>query len=72
MLDLNDWDADLKLGVEEEIERQAMTGELELLESEMIEDEDEGDSGEGSKKAKKKRMIVNSLVIFGTDDAILR
>ena len=60
MLDLNDWDTDLKLGVEEEIERQAMTGELELLESEMIKDEDEGDSGEGSKKGKKKRMIVNS------------
>ena len=70
VLNLNDWDADLKLGVEEEIELQAMTGELELLESEMI--EDEGDGGEGSKKGKKKkRMIANSEVIFDTDDAIL-
>ena len=33
--------------------------------------EDEGDSGEGSKKGKKKRMIANSEVIFDTDDAIL-
>ena len=70
VLNLNEWDADLKLGVEEEIELQAMTGELELLESEII--EDEGDGGEGSKKGKKKkRMIVNSKVIFDTDDAIL-
>ena len=74
VLNLNDWDADLKLGVEEEIELQAMTGELELLESEMIEDEDEdkGDGGEGSKKGKKKkRMIANTDVIFDADDGIL-
>ena len=56
VLNLNDWEADLQLGVEEEIELQALTAELELLELEMIEDEDESDGGEGSKKGKKRKI----------------
>ena len=75
VLKMNDWDEELKTGVEEEIEFQCMEGELEPIEPEKNEDDDddndEEEDGKGKKKKQKPKMIGNRKVIFTNDESEL-
>ena len=71
---MNNWDEELKTGVEEEIEFQCMEGELEPIEPEKNEDDDdeeEEEDGKGKKKKQKPKMIGNRKVIFTNKESEL-
>ena len=64
---LKNWNRELKLGMEERIETDIMTGEIELLPPEDKEDEDEKSEEEdkaGTSAQKKPKMIGKMKVIF--------
>ena len=75
VLKMNDWDEELKTGVEEEIEFQCMEGELEPIEPEKNQDEDDDDDDEEEdgkgKKKKPPKMIGNRKVIFTKNESEL-
>ena len=71
VLKMNDWDEELKTGVEEEIEFQCMEGELEPIEPEKNQDEDDDDEEEdGRGKKKNLKMISNRKVIFTNESEL--
>ena len=64
VLKLNDWQEEMKMGVEVDIELQAMSGGLELIEPDINDkDDDNGDTGHDGTKT-KKRKIRNMEDIF--------
>ena len=67
ILELNDWEKELKEGIEEEIERQVEDGEMELVGSALVGQSRDGDGEEG----KRKRKIGNMEVIFASEDTEL-
>ena len=66
VLKLNDWNEEIEVGMEEEIEKDIMTGEVKLLEADKDQDEDEDDAkkDEEGEPSTKKRKIGNMEVIF--------
>ena len=68
VLKMNNWEEELKMGVEEEIEFWCMEGELETIEPKKKQDDDEEE--EDSKgKMKKPKMIGNRKIIFSKKEA---
>ena len=68
VLELNDWEAELKEGVEEEIEKEIAEGIIELIDPKPVAAYDDFDSIEGKKEKKK---IGKMEIIFSKNETQL-